>query len=409
MSLYGSSMAQSLGQGTFIFDKIYPNRYLLDNNKDVDGVLIGRYALVEYDRPLAVVKNLPMTYREENGTISRHYDIIKKLVLNTNNFEFANDATDQIFVCQAVSNDDNKYKYYYTAIPGNGQSSFGEWTEFGEFTPFEFNSKLDKLHATSDDNDEENEMVYSGYSGWDSTAWVKTVAENKLKYIKVADLNVLTPTFTVLPSSDTSSKPGPITTFQVDENDKVILDNNDPRQPIFNVPQYKQNENAQFNVRYPNPLDINIVFDTTKTNNNTDETEVSYGPNSKTYNVTLGKYATSIDNINGFIQNGEWPSQSNNKPSYNKDNADDIPADAGSIWQVIKETYEAVKDAENAADRAERASQQDYSQDLSVDWLLEETEKTIENNKVTKIQFAIENKPDIITSSDIQVLWNSTQ
>jgi len=112
MSLYGSSMAQKLGEGTFIFDKIYPNRYLLDTNIDKDGVLIGRYALVEYDRPLAVVKkddNGKPIFTYEEG--KKHYDLIS---MNSNKVIDGNispNANKYIFICTKEEND--TYKYYY--------------------------------------------------------------------------------------------------------------------------------------------------------------------------------------------------------------------------------------------------------------------------------------------------------
>jgi hypothetical protein len=32
------------------FDKIYPNRFTMDEQAKIDGVYAGRYVLIEYDR-----------------------------------------------------------------------------------------------------------------------------------------------------------------------------------------------------------------------------------------------------------------------------------------------------------------------------------------------------------------------
>ena len=46
MGFYGSKL---LGQNTtFKFDRIYPNRKTMEENRHTDGVYIGRYVLIDY-------------------------------------------------------------------------------------------------------------------------------------------------------------------------------------------------------------------------------------------------------------------------------------------------------------------------------------------------------------------------
>lgn len=184
----------------------------------------------------------------------------------------------------------------------------------------------------------------------------------------------------------------------------------------FNVPKIKEDKDGVFLIRYPNPMDINVMINTEELNNNQDTVSSLYTQNGKNFTFTLGKYATSINHINDFIKNGDWPQQGD-KPSYTVDTANNIPDGAGTIWSVIKEAYQAIqsanqakKEADSATQAAIAAAENDYSQDLSVDWGINATQKTYnsEHNKVTAIKFAIENKPQIITSSDINDWWGES-
>ena len=51
MSFYGNITNTS--RTTFQFDKTYSNRYMMDLSSGSDGVQIGRYVLVEYDKNLS--------------------------------------------------------------------------------------------------------------------------------------------------------------------------------------------------------------------------------------------------------------------------------------------------------------------------------------------------------------------
>lgn len=47
MGFYGN--ITNTNKTSFNFDKVYPNRYLMDQWATTDGVFLGRYVLVEYD------------------------------------------------------------------------------------------------------------------------------------------------------------------------------------------------------------------------------------------------------------------------------------------------------------------------------------------------------------------------
>ena len=48
MSFYGN--ITNAARNPIIIDRIYPNRLTMEQNQKTDGVFVGRYALVEYDR-----------------------------------------------------------------------------------------------------------------------------------------------------------------------------------------------------------------------------------------------------------------------------------------------------------------------------------------------------------------------
>ena len=46
MGFYGK--VTNVNNTSFSFDKVYPNRYMMDNKCADDGVFVGRFVLVEY-------------------------------------------------------------------------------------------------------------------------------------------------------------------------------------------------------------------------------------------------------------------------------------------------------------------------------------------------------------------------
>jgi hypothetical protein len=122
-------------------------------------------------------------------------------------------------------------------------------------TPNEFNKIVDAAYIvknTTDDIDSKASDL------WDSTAWIKIIDKEKseFKYIKIADLNVITPTFKVLSSND-DRVPAPMTTFDWSDKETATAPTAN-----FNVPKIKEDKDGVFLIRYPNPMDINIAIDT---------------------------------------------------------------------------------------------------------------------------------------------------
>lgn len=393
MSLYGSSMAQSLGQGTFIFDKIYPNRYLLDTNKDADGVLIGRYALVEYDRPLAVVKKddngKPIfTYKEGK----KHYDLIS---MSNGDIDgnISSNANKYIFICTKEGNDNYQY-YYIQQSENDGVITYTPVLYKSPMKPFEFNKLVDQAYVRNNTDDDIN---LSTNELWDSTAWIKTVTENNLKYVKVADLNVLTPT------------------FEVGANITPPLEVDDYGNYNFKPPIVKPTEGTpgSFTIQFPTPLDINlIVNDGMGTNSPNDRVTPGYSDDKTTKQFTINipeiKAADNAakdaeDNSEAVLKliqypmdNGIWPSNGGSTPEIEGNT--NLPNDVGAIWKAIKIAKAAGQDGQASIISA-----------IDTDGITVSIGKgtDIIKNKLN-IEVTVEPQ-NLITSSNIQNFWSSIQ
>ena len=397
MGFYGQGMsqAQALGQGTFTFDRIASNRYSLDNLANVDRVLPGRYSLIEYTYPIMVVEGsmlspiaTPITiigetvethyiteylYDFDYNPSSKIYDIFPVNIEGN----ISMNGIKKIFI--SIFDGDDKYHFYYADFPSSSDSEtepnetiagvIHRWRLYKlnneeSISIFSFNREVDRAYAaiSKDDIVMQNES-----DGWDSTAWLKTVQhefdeENKptksiFKYINVANLNVLTPSFNVV--TDDQIIP-PITTFT------------DNTQGIFNVPQIKQGQNATFNIRYPNPMDINISIDTSTIKNSaTAEFKYSDDKNGKDYTFYL--------------------------------------PEIGRLQDSIRQATEAATSATEAAGKAEVAATNVGQNILRVftdnqvivDWSAADSHMS-----GTQAVVNINNKPEIITSTIIESLWN---
>ena len=445
MGLYGMTSGQALGQGTFTFDRIVPNRYLLDSRVNNDGVMPGRYALIEYDRPIAIIKNIELILNTENKyelpeSFKFEYNVNSKETYNkfpVNNeksydiipvdengkISMAATAISKIFICIQTPGQETTYNYFYANIPEQSSEQSlvlltktdftlyepdapyeGE-EEYKPLTPNKFNKIVDKAYVAKDETDD---IDLGTFDLWDSTAWIKIIDKEKseFKYIKIADLNVLTPSFTV--DADTSHEP--TTTFSDTSG-------------TFNVPSVTQGQNASFIIKFPPPMNISATVETTAgTGQDTVESKINENKNTKDFTFKLPSIGNAVAeanqriiDINGFIKNGTWPGPGSNKPSYDINNYNDIPPGAGTVWQVIKDAYIAANDANQAAGGANTAAGNANtaaqnvgdniknvfsSGQVTVDWSISQPESAGANVKIP-----IANKPIIIKADDINDLW----
>ena len=73
MSFYGN--ISNAGKTQMSFDRVYPNRKIMEENASTDGVFVGRFVLIEYDdntysHRTGYINFLPVKDEEFNGRYS---------------------------------------------------------------------------------------------------------------------------------------------------------------------------------------------------------------------------------------------------------------------------------------------------------------------------------------------------
>lgn len=184
MGFYGNITNTAKTQ--FQFDRIFSNRYEMDGEDRVnaDGVYIGRYVLVEYDTEthfdtfLQVQKKDGVLYYNPTGGVDKRTELFQSQVkLNQIVYDKAN-------------------KVFYKIIAPHDETSpssvnFAEVVKDAEDTPnYTKNYNIDIQH-------------YGEGRGYDSTVWMKTYVSGDEKYVMIAELNSVVPTFDIAADAPT--------------------------------------------------------------------------------------------------------------------------------------------------------------------------------------------------------------
>jgi hypothetical protein len=198
----------------FTFDKIYNSRKAMEdalktnNESKKDKVAIGRYVLIEYGMD---VNSYPRVYSklDENTKTINFYHLpsceerIKYLETKptdkTNRYWENGYAAkgDKVFVLNQML-----LQEFYECI--NGENGFAKFKPIN--TPNDINN--DYYTNYSDD------LIYGNSRGFDSTVWQKVYADGKEKYVMIAELNSVVPTFGL--AVDAPSEEPAIPTFDKD-------------------------------------------------------------------------------------------------------------------------------------------------------------------------------------------------
>lgn len=203
MGFYGNITSTNKTQ--FTFDKIYPNRKTMDKALEIyategdtsapgDGVFIGRFVLVDYE--------------DGNLIPSTYYPIFKQTIEETNVF-YADSSFETIMTTDLCKK--NQVFQYQSG------STFELWRATGEsatikidetevqyatFVKIEQDEKGDPVEKYLFNYNEDMELYGAG-RGYDGTVWQKVFAEGKEKYVMVAELNSVVPTFKVTADAPT--------------------------------------------------------------------------------------------------------------------------------------------------------------------------------------------------------------
>ena len=206
MGFYGNITNTS--KTTFQFDKIYPNRLAMDAGLAKDGIMLGRYVLVEYDTDISLDMYNRGYYYNGNFYTSINHESATRIkydaTLDGKQFNEASETKYNnayvgkgwvIYDYTIQNNPNSEIKYYICTGSSGGYALFIEL----ENSEYVLNYQVDLKN-------------YNEGRGYDSSVWVKTSVEidDKLvtKYVQIAELNTVVPTFDI--AADAPSM-GPMT------------------------------------------------------------------------------------------------------------------------------------------------------------------------------------------------------
>ena len=244
MSFYGNMTSVSKTQ--FEFDKIYQNRVLMDASAANDGVFIGRFVLVKYDANPGDSYITAYTEDYTSFYTSPNFEEITKINPVNN------------IIIKAVKEGEQNTPLYR----GNN----GVWTEVSsKDSEYVFNYNTDI-------------NFYGPGRGFDSTVWQKVYTNDEEKYVMIAELNSVVPTFGI--SADAPSMI-PIT-------------------PHFD----ERSTNVYYNLHWQTPWGFRIK-DAAKDPNGSDGLEYLSDEKAtwknSSYNEDTGEITTTSEVINGAI------------------------------------------------------------------------------------------------------------
>lgn len=180
MGFYGNITNTSKTQ--FQFDKIYANRYDMERSKSTDGIYAGRYVLVEYD------------------TKFQHDDAHQVYLINGEWYTSPQEDANFKVNAKTFSNGDIAYTSNVQTDPSvgiiNTNIVYYQVVVSGEAV------KLNKLVETVGNpaytvNYNIDVATWGAGRGYDSTVWQKAYMDGQEKYIMIAELNSVVPTFDV--------------------------------------------------------------------------------------------------------------------------------------------------------------------------------------------------------------------
>lgn len=186
MGFYGNITNTSKTQ--FQFDRIYPNRATMENKKNIDNIYAGRFVLIEYDNNIEVEGFNRVWIGDDNAFYSaKDHQNNPKLRYNKNNTEkgyivFISDKDLQ--PNEQLVYKDCKFYVCESTLDVN-DSTPAEWRELVKSdNPYTMNYTIDT-------------EAYGPSRGYDSTVWQKTYVDGRDKYVQIAELNSVVPTFDI--------------------------------------------------------------------------------------------------------------------------------------------------------------------------------------------------------------------
>lgn len=210
MGFYGN--ITNINKTQFTFDKIYPNRVTMDKEANRDGIYVGRYVLVDYDKGSNYQEKYQRVYTNDEIHFYFTEDLTEESQARYLEDENRRDPVSHLYY---ISKNQivyvifqNKIKYYICdgEIQGTGLPDFIEITN-------NFEDKDIYLQNYFEDKNKYPDMG----RGYDSTVWQKVYVDGKEKYAMIAELNSVVPTFDVTVDAPTINPIQPH--FDIDSTD----------------------------------------------------------------------------------------------------------------------------------------------------------------------------------------------
>lgn len=231
MGFYGN-IVDIEKNSSFTFDKIYPNRKYMEESASTDGVYLGRYVLIEYDTDYSSFDYKRAYLKENDITLYESIPLYSssgagketKIMYSATQNTFHGDLIYVITKGTLVYVSQNAINIYYTCVGYyyindddvcqiniNGKSyeikdPDKKITESSvKNTYYALFQKVNGIGEDGQNNYAKNyniDIAYAkekGYNltghGWDSTVWEKVYIDNVEKYVMIAELNTVVPTF----------------------------------------------------------------------------------------------------------------------------------------------------------------------------------------------------------------------
>ena len=200
MGFYGKVTNSSKTQ--FSFDRIYANRKEMDELCASDGVFVGRYVLIDYDEGNASFKRIYVKELDNGKKVAWATANLDEAIGELKKGNFTDGET--VYEAQLLgANETQVIKKYYTVKFVGDSYELVDAEEPAEsmVSNYVTNFNIDKEYVTDKANGDERAFG----RGYDSTVWTKVFEKGKYKYVSVAELNSVVPTFDIAADAPTLS------------------------------------------------------------------------------------------------------------------------------------------------------------------------------------------------------------
>lgn len=274
MGFYGNITNTS--NTTFQFDRIYPNRLSMDANVNNDGIFIGRYVLVEYDQNTAY----PIVFINEGKFYSSpNHEGATRIQYGQ--------SSDQIYLNDIVQNQEENVIQYYKCNGSIAEIVDGKQIIYATFENIDDKPSEHTNYITNyqiDENHYYNVTDYTeiSFKGYDSTVWVKTTVNvnDKLitKYVNIADMNSVVPTFDIAADAPTME---PLTPHFDADSTNVYYKLHTQAPFGFRVKKDENGKSDEKTIHYVTEYDINNNM--TTTTSETVDADIFYNKDALTF------------------------------------------------------------------------------------------------------------------------------